>query len=361
MTQTAVPTTLEAILDIARWAPSGDNAQPWKFRITGDRDLDVFIQRTNPNIYEYREGEPTLLSAGGLLENIEIAAPAFGLKARWRYTGSADGIDCIAVHFSDTEALPTSELLGEIARRSVDRRPYKMLALTGEHKERLAEALGEGMQIQWFESLSRRRSIAVLSGLATRIRLAIQETFSVHRNIVDWENSKSEHGIPSLALGLDRMTLLLTRWSMANWGRTRFMNAMGAPTFASLQMDALPGLFCSSYFVIRLKRLSGEPGTAVVETIKAGQSIQRFWLTASRLGLVMQPCIAPLAFWVHSASGRNFTSNNSARKAAGRLAKAAEALLGQNENVVFLGRIGWPRNVLESRSTRLRLEHLLVT
>jgi hypothetical protein len=360
MAQAAVPQALEAILNIARWAPSGDNAQPWRFCIRGDRDLDVFVQRANPNIYEYRDGEPTLLSAGGLLENIKLAAPAFGLKARWRFMGSAEGIDRIAVHFSDSEASPTSELLREITRRSVDRRPFKMRALTWQQKEWLAGALGEGMQVDWFESLSQRRAIAALSGLATRIRLAIPETFQVHRSIVDWENSESEHGIPSQALGLDPVTLLLTRWSMASWERTRFMNLMGAPTFASLQMDALPGLFCASYFVIRLKRYSSEPNKAFMETLEAGQSIQRFWLTASQLGLAMQPCVAVLAFWVYAATGRNFTASTMARKTAVRLSQEAEAVLGRNEEVVFLGRIGWPRGQVASRSTRLPLKQLLV-
>ena len=92
MTNLAPHKAVEEILDVARWAPSSDNAQPWRFHasVGGDRDIDVLIQRANPNIYEYRNGEPTLISAGGLLENIDIAAPAFGLKASWHYAGSAD-------------------------------------------------------------------------------------------------------------------------------------------------------------------------------------------------------------------------------------------------------------------------------
>src|SRR6478752_1911235 len=105
MENQAATGAIEHVLDLARWAPSGDNAQPWRFRITGDRDVEVLIRRTNPNIYEYRHGEPTLISAGALLENIEIAAPAFGLKAHWQHAGSADGIDRIVVHFSDADTV----------------------------------------------------------------------------------------------------------------------------------------------------------------------------------------------------------------------------------------------------------------
>ena len=34
--QEAARTTIEEILNVARWAPSGDNAQPWTFRIVDD-------------------------------------------------------------------------------------------------------------------------------------------------------------------------------------------------------------------------------------------------------------------------------------------------------------------------------------
>src|SRR5579872_649627 len=101
MTDLGLPKAIEAVLDTARWAPSGDNAQPWTFRVQGEHAVEVLVRRSNANVYEYRHGEPTLVSAGALLENIELAAPAFGLKARWEYAGSANGIDRIAVNFSD--------------------------------------------------------------------------------------------------------------------------------------------------------------------------------------------------------------------------------------------------------------------
>jgi sulfur-carrier protein adenylyltransferase/sulfurtransferase len=360
MTDQAVPKAIEAVLDIARWAPSGDNAQPWTFRMISDREVEVLVRRANPNIYEYRQGEPTLISTGALLENMEIAAPAFGLKANWRYAGSADGIDHIVVHFSDADAASVSDLFDEIVRRSVDRRPFKMRSITGEQKGRLSKTLHQEMQVQWYASLSDRRRIAALSALATNIRLTIPETFAVHRGIVDWENRESEHGIPSRALGLDPLILQLTRWSMASWSRTKFMNTLGAPYFASLQMDFLPGLFCASYFAIRLMRRFSEPDAALVQTIQMGQAIQRFWLTATRLGLVMQPCIAILAFWTYGAGGREFTVDRKALRAADKLANGAQAMFAKSDDIVFLGRIGWPRGRSHSRSTRLPLGQLLV-
>lgn len=359
MTDQVLPSAIEAVLDIARWAPSGDNAQPWTFRIKGDREVEVLIRRSKDNVYEYRQGEPTLISAGALLENMEIAAPAFGLKARWRYVGSADGTDRIAVNFCDDNTVSMPDLFNEITRRSVDRRPFRMRSLSAIQKSLLSEALNPGMQVQWYDSLSDRRRIAALSGLATNIRLTIPEAFAIHGRIVDWQSLESEHAIPSRALGLDPLTLRLTRWSLGKWSRTKFVNCLGAPHMASLQMDLLPGLFSASYFIVRLAERSQVPDAALAETIQAGQAIQRFWLTATKLGLVLQPCAAILAFWSYAAAGHQFTVLQKAQRMAGKLAAGAEAMFGKCDDMVFLGRIGWPRSKSPGRSTRLPLFRLL--
>src|SRR5947207_2152976 len=52
---------IEQILHYARWAPSGDNTQPWRFEILGENRVTVRL-RIQSDLYEYRDGEPTLLS-----------------------------------------------------------------------------------------------------------------------------------------------------------------------------------------------------------------------------------------------------------------------------------------------------------
>ena len=359
MTNQTSQKRIEGILDIARWAPSGDNAQPWKFRVKGALDVEILVRRSNPNVYEYRHGEPTLISAGALLENIVLAAPAFGLIANWTYAGSMGGNDHIRVIFREDPTALVPDLLQQVTRRSVDRRPFRLRSITKEQKASLAQALGPDMKVRWHESTSERLKIAALSAAATNIRLRIPEAFTVHGSIVDWTNHRSENAIPSKALGLDPLTLRLTRWSMRKWSRTKLINGFGAPHMASLQMDFLPGLFSAAYFVICLPRHSTEPGSHPVETLKAGQAIQKFWLTATKLGLVVQPCVAILAFWSYVADNQEFTTSRKAQALADTLATTAETIFGRNQDIIFLGRIGWPRRQSASRSVRLPLSQLL--
>ena len=76
-----LPQAIERILDAAHWAPSGDNAQPWTFEVQDENRFDVLVHIEAGNVYEYRQGEPTLISAGTLLENIAVTAPSFAKRS----------------------------------------------------------------------------------------------------------------------------------------------------------------------------------------------------------------------------------------------------------------------------------------
>jgi nitroreductase len=355
-----LPPAVERILEAAHWAPSGDNAQPWTFEVQNDNRFDVLIRIEPGNVYEYRHGEPTLISAGTLLENIAIAAPSFGKRARWDYQGLSGDVHRIPVTLEDAAGAPGNPLLAQIERRSVDRRAYQTQPLSAAQRQALTAAVGPEFSLEWHENLKDRRKVAALTRLATDIRLRIPETFAIHNRIVDWKRSQSPDGIPSRALGLDAMTLKIMRWTLAKRQRTEMANKMGSPFFAGLQMDFLPGLFSAAYFAFRVPRRAADPTEAVRQLLRLGQAVQRFWLTATELGLVMQPCLAALAFAHYGAAGEAFTTSQAERRKAATLARRVECDLNGLQSLVFLGRIGVPvKTKLESRSLRVPLASLV--
>jgi nitroreductase len=118
-----LPPAVERILDAAHWAPSGDNAQPWRFEVQDESRFDVCVRIEPGNVYEYRQGEPTLISAGTLLANIAVAAPSSSKRARWEYRGAEGPVHRISVTLQDDASASEHPLYKEIERRSVDRRP----------------------------------------------------------------------------------------------------------------------------------------------------------------------------------------------------------------------------------------------
>jgi len=312
------------------------------------------------NVYEYRQGEPTLISAGTLLANIAVAAPSSGKRSRWDYLGAEGAQHRIRVSLEDDAGASVHPLHGEIERRSVDRRPYRRQSLTLDDKQALAQALGPAYALSWHESLAARRKIAGLTRLATDIRLRIPETFAIHSRIVDWQRAYSPDAIPSKALGVDALTQKMMRWTLGKRQRTEMANRLGSPFFAALQMDVLPGLFSAAYFAFHFQEARATGSAGIRQLLSGGEAVQRFWLTASKRGLALQPCLATLAFAHYGLADEAFTVAQAERNKARRLARRVARDLGDLQTTFFVGRIGYPQAAkLESRSVRLPLAKLV--
>jgi molybdopterin/thiamine biosynthesis adenylyltransferase len=353
-----------AILDLARWAPSGDNAQPWRFEPLDSETVVVhLINEAGTNPYEYRDNEPALLAGGMLLESIKVAASLHGLVARW--TIEPEGPPWRArVELSFDDNVAPSPLAAALPMRSVARRSLGMRRLTEGEKAALQAALGPGLVVTWYETLRERMIIARLGAMATGIRLRLPEAFAVHQNVVDWERDRSPDRMPARALGLNRPTLMLMRWAMQRWSRMVRLNAVLGTGGVALQTDWWTGLTSAAFFAVRVapgKNDAADGGAnRTAALLETGERLQRFWLTATRLGLAVQPTMATLIFADYGANAARFTENSDALARAKRLAGQAEAFLGPLPPLRFIGRIGAKRDGLPGpRSVRKPLQDLL--
>lgn len=352
--------TIERILDRARWAPSGDNAQPWHFAIRSPNEVTITISPHDPaDVYDYAKGRPTLTSAGFLLESLRIAASAYGLGLSWsRRPGN--GATVIDARLAEDPAIRPDPLLPMLEARSVDRRPYRSTPLTPVEKAALQAALGAELSVRWFETLEQRWRLARLSARATDIRLRIPEAFKTHQAILDWERDFSPAGVPVAAVGLNPLAVSTMRWLMRDWRRMDLANRYLGTTLASrLEMDLIPGLLCGAHFVIQPARPADLEDPEAV--LRIGQALQRFWLTATAHGLVLQPALATVCFALYGASGTPFTAEARILRKAAALATEFDAIVpGGAPTVAFIGRIGLPRSRrILARSVRRPLADLL--
>ena len=353
---------LGEILYAARWAPSGDNSQPWRFEVTGENTIVMHLLREADNVYQYRDGEPTLLAGGAILENLRIAASAWGRRMEWRVADPPNGGagHRIEVEFHPTEGFERDRLFAQLHLRSVDRTAYRTRRLTQVEKAALSAAASDALIVDWHESTESRWRMAKLGGLATDIRLRTPEAFAVHQKVIDWDRAFSPDGLPSRALGLAKMSLPLMQWAMRDWPRMRRLNQFTGTWLARLQLDIIPGLASAAFFTMRLKEGVPGPENRLMALLRAGQGMQRFWLEASRLGLVMQPGLAILAFAEYGAREVPFTADPALRRKARTLADRFQSALGAGpDEFVFVGRIGEPHPRLPlTRSTRRSVAEL---
>jgi len=350
-------TPIETVLRHGRWAPSGDNAQPWRFSfLDAHRAIIDFKAGDHGDIYDFRDHEPTTLSTGMLIETLSIAARHLGWTLCWNLGDRSE----IQVRLKPAVPVPLDPLYPFISVRSVNRRAYRRRALRPHEMVALAAALEPGLIVTWHASSRMRRDIARLGAAATAIRLRTPEAYEVHRRVLDWSARDSPTGIPADAVGVDRMTLRLMRWTLRRWGRVRFVNSVLGTGAIAAQLDWWPGWCSAAYFTIRSVDPAppGEGRTATL--LRAGQAMQRFWLTATRLGLAMQPAYATLIFAQYGADRTEFTTDPALLRRAQELAKGFEATLNLVPgDVLFLGRIGEPVPGRDrGRSVRRSLEQL---
>ena len=346
------------ILDLARWAPSGDNTQPWRFEIVADDRILIHGHDTREQVLYDFDGHPSHMAQGALLETLRLAATRFGLNAEWRILPDPPDsapIYEVLLHPSDVSEDP---LVAFIEKRTVQRRAMSTISLTIEQKNALSEAVGPDYSLQFFESFQDRWAVARLLWKNAYLRLTCPEAYPVHRDIIEWNARYSADRIPDQAIGVDPMTAKLMHWVMQSWERVDFFNRYLTGTIAPrIQLDFIPALACASHLLLRPRRMQ----IGLVDHVAAGVALQRLWLTATRLGLHLQPEMTPVIFRWYVQAGREISRNSEINKGAIRLAGQFEQLssASPDEGFSFFGRVGCSK-VPHSRSIRKELRGLMV-
>lgn len=350
---------LQRILDLARWAPSGDNTQPWQFEILGNEHILVHGFDTRDHVVYDLDGHASQLAVGALLETLSIAASTVGRTATiQRRPGTSETHLLFDVRLQSQDYLAPDPLAPYIEKRVVQRRPMSTHSLNNEQKKALARTLPAGYAVAWFEGLAQRWRLARFMFDNAKIRLTIPEAYAVHKSVIEWGAKFSRDRIPEQAVGVDPLTARFMHWVMDSWERVGFFNTyLLGHLPPRLQLDLLPGLRCGAHFAL----LAPAPLVSVDDYIAAGRALQRFWLTATQLGWLIQPEMTPVIFTRYHRRGLAFTATQAALKETGRLNARLETMVGtaQVERLFFMGRIGMkPRPW--ARSTRKNVAELTI-
>lgn len=350
--------TMERLLERARWAPSGDNTQPWRFEVLGDDRVAIHGFDTRADVVYDFDGRPSQLAHGALLETLRLAASRVGLRAEWSIrAGSSEHAPIYDVVLIADPALQPDPLEAFIESRVVQRRPMRVTALGPSGREALAAAVGPDFRLRFFEGFDGRWQVAKLLWRSARIRLTMPEALHVHRSIIEWGARFSEDRIPEQAVGVDPGTARLMRWVMANWDRVDFFNRYLLGTVAPrVQLDLLPALGCAAHVLMTPVR----PLRGLADFLAAGMAMQRLWLATEAAGMHLQPQMTPVIFRWYAQAGRRLSARPGIDREAGVLARRFDALAeaAATDDFAFFCRVGVslaPR----SRSLRRPLPALL--
>lgn len=354
-------TRVLGILDLARWAPSGDNSQPWRFEIVNERRVIIHGKDTRDWCVYDLDGRASQIAIGSLVETVAIAATKYGMRASFsRCLDTRETQPTIIVSLRDTPNLPPDPLVDAITRRTTQRRPLSTTPLTASEKRILENSVGSEFNVRWFERPTERWRLARLLFRNAGVRLRLPEAYAAHARIIDWDQDFSVDKIPATAIGMSSFGLAMMRWAMRDWQRVQFLNRYLLGTMLPrLELDLLPALRCAAHVMVAPK--AQDQNHTVDTHLATGRAMQRLWLTACHIGLQFQPQMTPLIFSRYLTTGRHFTADIATAEAARRMVCALDEITApvSASHIGFMGRIG-TGPVPTTRSIRRPLPEMLV-
>jgi hypothetical protein len=344
------------MVEAAIYAPSGDNCQPWRFQWNGDALRILFAPERAESLYDVNH-LASWISLGAVLENLELAAGARGLRPVTELWPDGEGSD-VAARIRLARCEPTeSPLLLEIPKRSVNRRPYRRAPLPAGVREELmaAGAAISGVQTRLIEDRVELSRLAGFSALNDRV---LFENRLLHSGLQRWlrwnpeEVFRTRDGMPIGSLELAMVERpgfrLLSAWPCA-----RLLGIVGGTRLLPLRARRT---YCHSAALGLVTVKKSEARAFVC----AGRVVERIWLTATRRQVAFQPITGItfllLRLWLGRGEGLDAGHRRLLEQVGHQFREALG--LGSEELPVMLFRLGFA-DPPSARAPRLALTDLL--
>ena len=346
---------IKDILESAILAPSGDNCQPWRFTVYGNR-IDIFnLPEKDTSLFNFRQ-RASLVAHGALIENIQIASSALGYKTKLSILPDRANPNLIATVELEESKAGEEPLYPFIKQRLTNRKLYKPLPLSEKQRQELvssAKTLGAG-EVRLVESEGEKRAVAKVIGLNDRLVFENRHLHAFLFEQIRWSDAEARETLDGLDIRtlelapLDAMAFRMFRY----WSLMQKLNKIGVSHIIGRQAEKL-ALSASVLGVVTVG------GATDADYLGGGRLVQRVWLEATRNGLSFQPMtgITLLMQKIEEGEVENLSPEQVTviRKARKEL-NAAFALAGNT--VVMMFRIGHCASP-SARSLRLPLDKVV--
>lgn len=286
---------IKKILEIAAHAPSGENAQPWKFKIQDNKIYIFNIPERDKSLYNYKQ-RGSLVSHGALIENIVIASSAYGYEAEVNLLPDAENPNLIAMVSLSKSALSVDSLYPYIVKRCTNRKPYKTKPLSEEQISELAGAAEKGSEVLFVNDRKKIEALAGAGSVNERVMFSNKLLHAFFFSHINWTEEEDK----AKGLGFYIKTLELPLPAQIGLKVFKYWSLMELFNKAGLSEAIGKGN-------AKVYATSSAMGAVVVEGdtpkdfIAAGRAMQRVWLKATKMSLSVQPLTGVL-FFMHRIS-----------------------------------------------------------
>lgn len=285
---------IERIIQAACLAPSGGNAQPWKFQYLNNR-LYIFHDASySYSLLDYNN-LGSYISFGAMLENIELTANTMGLSVKPDIFPLKDDLRLITVVSFENRVAesPLSHLATVIGTRITNRNVAEKKMLD-DHDEYALTAIAStipGAVLQLFKSEEHLQEFSEILSNTERLRFLHPRG---HYDTFVKELRFTREEVESTADGLDINTLNISQGDIAALQIARdpaaihFLHQMHKGS-GFKKLTAKNVATASSIGVLSMD------GQEARHFLQGGRALERVWLEANHRGIAFQP-VAQIIF-----------------------------------------------------------------
>lgn len=334
---------IKKILEHAVNAPSGNNSQPWKFEIKGNKIYIFNVSDGDVTPYNFDQ-KGSYIAHGALIENISIIAAKHGYEAKTELFPNKNNSDNTAVIALEKGVSKEDPLFNYIEDRATNRRMYKKIPLRIEHKNEILkteEEVGNGGKIILIEDRGEIEKLAESLALHERLIFENKMIHNIVFSKISWsekEDFEKRTGLyiktkfPDMPAFLFPLMKIFGKWS--------FVNIVNKAGFSG-KIQKQSAESCISSSVLCAILVDNEESE---NYLRGGRLLQRIWLKATKLGLSIQPMtgIPYLARRISSGNSEGFSPEQS------KLIKQADEIIDNSFNkekktIIMIFRVGYDR------------------
>lgn len=275
-------------------APSGDNAQPWKISCQGNI-ISLYLDREADQSFFNINQFASVVSCGAVLENMRVAATAFGLKVKIVYLPSAGKNDLMASLELFPAKVGRDPLFDSLWKRCTNRKFYDKRSIPPSILNNLQECISDisGTKLHIVAEKSDLKKVARIVCMADRIRTEHRPIHEHLCSMIRYEYREAREkgdGLPlkNLEAGMaGELFLKLTR----PWWAINIANKIGLGRMVTLHSyQAINNASAAALITVS--------GMEYEDFLRAGEAVERVWHTITNKGLAMQPMTAITLFWL---------------------------------------------------------------
>jgi hypothetical protein len=272
---------LKKIISQAIYAPSGENCQPWAFKIINNSLIINNLPERDQSLYSWGQ-RASMFAHGTLIENISILADQEGFGTNTELFPENLGPNVVA-KITLIEGGKKDDLASYVRVRCTNRKLYKTRPLSETEKHRLT-IKNPNVKLTLFEDLGTIEQVAHLASTNERIIFENKYLHDFFFNHINW--NKEEDKKKSIGFYIETLELPPPAKIMFKLARYRkaivILNKIG---FSKMVAKENSKVYKSASAIGFLT----VPQNTKENFLQAGRAMQRLWLTATELNLSIQP------------------------------------------------------------------------